>query len=329
MLKYSIIIIAWNRKDYIRAAFQSAMNQDYPGAWEIIVVSNFTDDLLFRASLENPDRVRYIVNESQELGVKMVAGIMASKGKWICFLEDDDLFCPNKLSVIDRVIDTEKNAGIIKNPVAAVNAMGKEMKIPGTKSVLYGLLNPIENYPELRRKEYPLYYDISPVQENYFSLFGSFCNSSSLTLSKEMLVNHLETVKGINLSAEHFLLSIAVMDGKKQLIVKDVLGKYRIHSNNASMNSNKTVAMTNLEKSMKDFRTASMMPLPAAYINALRTLSARFKIVYLYRMRFNRQITTKEILRPAIIPVILCAIFGNPEIRMFTLIFHLKHSYRI
>jgi hypothetical protein len=44
------------------------------------VVSNFTDDLLFRASLENPYRVRYIVNESQELGTKMVAGIMASRG---------------------------------------------------------------------------------------------------------------------------------------------------------------------------------------------------------------------------------------------------------
>jgi len=48
------------------------------------------------------------------------------------------------------------------------------MNIPGTKSPLYALLNPIENYPELRKKEYPLYYDVSPVQENYFSFLGRY-----------------------------------------------------------------------------------------------------------------------------------------------------------
>jgi len=326
LVKYSIIISAWNRKDYIRAAFQSAMNQDYFDACEIIVVSNFIDDLLFRISLENPDRVRYIVNESQEFGAKMVAGIMASRGRWICLLDDDDLFCPNKLSVIDRVIETEKNAGIIKNLVAPVDAMGKEMKIHDTKSLLHGLLNPIENYPELRKKEYPLYYDVSPFQESYFSLLTSFTNNSSLTLNKEMLINHLETLKGINLATEHFFLSIAVMHGKKLLIAKDVLSKYRIDSSNSS-DTNR--AINNLERTVRDFKIVSIMPIPAGYRKAMRTTSARLKIYYLYRMRSNKQIVTKEILRPAIIPVLLYAVFGKPEIRIFLLIFHLKRSNRI
>jgi hypothetical protein len=191
------------------------------------------------------------------------------------------------------------------------------MNISDTKSLLYGLLNPIERYPELRKKEYPLYYDVSPVQENYFSLFGLFGNNSSLTLNKEMLVKHLETLKGINLSSEHFFFSSSDA-WEKELIVKDVLGKYRIHSN-------KIRAITYLEKIAKDFRTVSVMPIPAGYRNAMRTISSRFIITYLYRMRLNRQ-NIKEILRPAIIPVLLNAIFGKPEIRIFMLIFHLKRS---
>jgi hypothetical protein len=236
------------------------------------------------------------------------------------------MFCPNKLSVIDRANETERNPRIKKNPLLPINVIGKEMKDPNTRSLFYGLLNPGENYPKLRKKEYPLYYDVSPSQESYFSLFTSFCNNSSLTLNKEMLINHLETLKGINLSTENFFLSIAVMHGKKLLIAKDVLSKYRIHSSNSSdMNR----AINNLERTVRDIKIVSKMPIPAGYRKAMRTTSARLKIYYLYRMRSNKQIVTKEILRPAIIPVLLYAVFGKPEIRIFLLIFHLKRSNRI
>jgi glycosyltransferase involved in cell wall biosynthesis len=97
LLKYSIIITAWNRKKFIHAAFQSAVNHDYSGAYKIIVVANFIDDVLLSSSFENPVKIRYIVDESEGLGGKMRAIIMASGGQWICFLEDDNLFTSNKL----------------------------------------------------------------------------------------------------------------------------------------------------------------------------------------------------------------------------------------
>jgi hypothetical protein len=80
--------------------------------------------------------------------------------------------------------------------------MGKRITNYDTKSLTYGLLNSIERYPELYREEYPEYYDITPVQKNYFNLFGSFNNHSSLTMSREMLFYNLETLKSIQLSAE-------------------------------------------------------------------------------------------------------------------------------
>jgi len=97
LLKYSIIITAWNRKKFIHATFQSPVNHDYSGAYKIIVVANFIDDVLPSSSFENPVKIPYIVNESEGLGGKMRAIIMASRDQWICFLEDDDLFASNKL----------------------------------------------------------------------------------------------------------------------------------------------------------------------------------------------------------------------------------------
>lgn len=328
MLKYSIIIIAWNRKDYIRAAFQSAINQDYSGAFEIIVVANFIDNELLSASIETPDRVRYIVNETEGIGAKLATGIMASKGQYILLLEDDDLFTPNKLSDIDKIIRIEKDAGIIKNLVIPIDAVGNEMNEPDKKSSLYGLLRPICRYPELRRKEWPPYYEVSPVQGNYFSLFGSFSNNSSLTLNKEMLVNHFETLMNINIASEQILLSIAVIHGKKLLVVKDVLGKYRIHFNNASNNSNPQITLNILEKNAKDFRLASRLPLPTGYRNALWTISARFEIVYLYRMHLYGRLMIKEMFRPSIMSILLRALFGRPEMRVFRLMFHSSRFLR-
>jgi len=134
------------------------------------VVANFIDDVLLSSSFENLVKIRYIVDESEGLGGKMRAIIMASRGQWICFLEDDDLFASNKLSVVGRVIETEENTGIIKNPVTPFNAMSKEMRIPDTKSLFYRLPNSIKSYTELRRKEYPYTMTFLPFRRKIISV---------------------------------------------------------------------------------------------------------------------------------------------------------------
>lgn len=89
----------------------------------------------------------------------------------LLFRASENMFCPNKLSVIDRANETERNPRIKKNPLLPINVIGKEMKDPNTRSLFYGLLNPGENYPKLRKKGYPLYYDVTFVEKS----FQSYC----------------------------------------------------------------------------------------------------------------------------------------------------------
>ena len=185
--KYSIIITAYNRKEYIQAAFQSAVSQDYSGIYEIIIVSNFIDESIKAESLKNPSFVKYILDESESLGQKQANGILAAVGEWICLLEDDDLFNKNKLSEVDSIIHNTKNAGIIKNPVSSINAYDNEVLFPNPITFLYGLLDPIERFPELKKKECQKYYKILPVQNDYFNLYASFANNSSLTIKTYIL----------------------------------------------------------------------------------------------------------------------------------------------
>lgn len=321
--KYSIIITAYNRREYLWSAFQSAVSQDYTGNYEIVVVSNFVDEKIYAESQKNPSFVLYIVNESELLGRKQVTGILAARGQWLCLLEDDDLFCRRKLSEIDGIVDTEKNVGIIKHPLKPIDSFGNEITYPDPDDLLYRLLNPIGISADLKRKEYSHYYKIPPVQSDYFNLYSSFSNNSSLMVKREMLLNYLEILKNIKLSAECYFLSLALLERKDLIIAKNVLGMYRIHSSNSSnMRTDPEAALNNLAKISSDFKLVSSLPLQKKYKNTLMTISSRLQILYLFRMHVNGQLPLKQIIKPGLLTTLLFALFGKPERRIFLLPFH-------
>ena len=321
--KYSIIITAHNRREYIQAAFQSAVLQDYTGSYEIIIVSNFVDKHIKAESLKNPSFVKYILDESEPLGQKQANGILAARGEWICLLEDDDLFCKNKLFELDSIIHVMKNAGIIKNPVSLINANGDEILYPNSKTLLYCLLDPMGWFSEVKRKEYQQFYKILPAQNDYFNLYAIFSGNSSLTIKKDILLNYLQTLKGIKLSSESLFLSLSLIERKDKIITKKILGKYRIHSNNSSNANNidPFVSLNVLKNFVHDFKLTSSLPIQSRYRNALKTISSRFQILYIYRMHINGEFTFKQIVNFGFITALFYGIFGRPEKRIFILPF--------
>ena len=95
----SIIMPSYNTAAYIKKTIDSVISQTYQ-QWELIIVDDCstdnTDEIV--GSLLNDSRIRYIKNEKNcGAAVSRNRAIKEARGKWIAFLDSDDLWMPEKL----------------------------------------------------------------------------------------------------------------------------------------------------------------------------------------------------------------------------------------
>lgn len=108
----SLIIPTYKREKLFCEALKSALaQQPVPFAWEVVVVDNTELDEkgetpALRFVRECGDlRVRYYHNE-KNLGMfgNWNRGVELARGKWVSFLHDDDVLCPDAIANIGRII---------------------------------------------------------------------------------------------------------------------------------------------------------------------------------------------------------------------------------
>jgi glycosyltransferase involved in cell wall biosynthesis len=92
----SVIIPCYNHGKYISNAIQSAKNQDYANL-EIIVVDDGSTDST-RTSLSKHSDIKYIYQENKGPSSARNKGFKASAGKYIVFLDADDVLYPQAIS---------------------------------------------------------------------------------------------------------------------------------------------------------------------------------------------------------------------------------------
>ena len=94
----SIIMPSYNAAAYICEAIQSVISQTYEN-WELIIVDDCSVDSTEKIVRDIQDvRIRYIKNE-KNLGAAVSRNIALkkAKGKWVAFLDSDDIWMPEKL----------------------------------------------------------------------------------------------------------------------------------------------------------------------------------------------------------------------------------------
>ena len=142
----SVVITAYNRKEYLLDAVKSVLNQTLSREnYEIMVIKNFLDADIDGYCSENS--VRIINTGDVPQGEHMYKGIRESKGDIISFLDDDDLYDSNKLaSVFDafsmnpQVLYYRNDLKVVDTTglnVSEINAKGKDvLEILNTRDVL-------------------------------------------------------------------------------------------------------------------------------------------------------------------------------------------------
>jgi len=93
----SVIIPTYNRRELVREAVVSVLRQRY-GALEVIVVDDGSDDDTAAMVESMGGGVRCLRVSHGGVSRARNAGILASRGRWIAFLDSDDLWLPRKMS---------------------------------------------------------------------------------------------------------------------------------------------------------------------------------------------------------------------------------------
>lgn len=112
----SIIIPTHNRAKYITKAINSCLNQTHKNI-EVIIVDDCSIDNTKEIIEKIKDkRIHHLENKSN-LGApeSRNKGVREAKGKYLCFLDDDDFFYPEKIKkqLEKRLNSKVKNVGII------------------------------------------------------------------------------------------------------------------------------------------------------------------------------------------------------------------------
>lgn len=95
----SIIMPSYNTAKFISETIESVLAQTYSN-WELIIVDDCsTDDTdAVACPYLADDRIRYIKNEKNSgAAVSRNRALREAKGKWVAFLDSDDLWLPEKL----------------------------------------------------------------------------------------------------------------------------------------------------------------------------------------------------------------------------------------
>src|SRR5438046_1661153 len=127
----SVIIPTFNREAYLREAIESVFAQTYSN-WQLIVVDDGSTDRTSRYLRAITDE-RVLVIEHQHCGNPARvrnAGIAAAHGKWVSFLDADDVWCPRKLETQIEDLLAHSECGWSYTYVTRMNEQREEIPLP-------------------------------------------------------------------------------------------------------------------------------------------------------------------------------------------------------
>ncbi|MBD0830554.1 glycosyltransferase family 2 protein [Aestuariibaculum sediminum] len=162
----SVVIPLYNKEKYIKATLISVLNQTFNDFEVIIINDGSTDRSLEIVENIKNNKIAIYTNKNQGLSFSRNYGIKKAKGKYVAFLDADDLWREDYLKTIFNLIVIHK-----KYNVFATN---------------FGLLNP--NYkPNLYTKTF----DKKNVKiiSDYFNMNKNILTPSSIVINKNVFKN--------------------------------------------------------------------------------------------------------------------------------------------
>lgn len=132
MPKVSVIIPAYNAMEYLPQTVDSVLQQTCQD-WEMIIVNDGSTDAIesWVASIPNP-KIKLISQANGGISFARNQGIAASTGKFIAFLDGDDLWDQTKLTKQIEVLEQHSEVGLVYTWVNRIDEAGQSIGKPFT-----------------------------------------------------------------------------------------------------------------------------------------------------------------------------------------------------
>tara|TARA_R110002073_G_scaffold205294_2_gene364981 strand:- start:1109 stop:1999 length:891 start_codon:yes stop_codon:yes gene_type:complete len=138
----SVIVPTYKRAHFLKETLNSVVNQTYSNI-EIIVIDDGTPNNENEKLCSKYNNLTYIkINNSGGPACPRNVGISNSNGKYIAFVDDDDLWLPEKLQIQVKILDENTDFGLVHSHCSTIDAEGKQLKEiigkPGHANVKHG-----------------------------------------------------------------------------------------------------------------------------------------------------------------------------------------------
>jgi glycosyltransferase involved in cell wall biosynthesis len=125
----SVVIATYNMATYLPLAVRSALDQSYHDIEVLIVDDGSTDDTRrIVEPLLADARARYFFQENRGQAAAKNRGVTESRGRYVAFLDADDLWTPDKLEQ-QLPLFHRTAVGVVYSRVAYIDDAGKELGI--------------------------------------------------------------------------------------------------------------------------------------------------------------------------------------------------------
>ncbi|EQD38611.1 glycosyl transferase, family 2 [mine drainage metagenome] len=213
----SVVIPAFDRREFLRDAVASVFGQTLPRSdFELVVIKNFDEPDV--DALRGTPGMKILWDDSPALGAMLLKAIEASEGEIVCFLDDDDLFEPDKLDRIARLFREDPTRTFVHDSILAVDRLG----------------NPIPGWDRIRPQPTISYSVASAVDRRAktpeFFRCGSNVNLSAMSVRNSLLRKVADRLRRVHTSPDIFVFFASLASEGSLWIERERLTRYRFHS---------------------------------------------------------------------------------------------------
>jgi glycosyltransferase involved in cell wall biosynthesis len=124
--KLSVIIASYNHQDYIAETLRSLEEQTFEG-FEIIIVDDGSTDKTVEVAKSAQSRAQIHTQENQGVVAARNRGVSLAKGKYICFVDSDDIVLPERFAKQVALLDGDAKLGLVFADALIIDSIGKQI----------------------------------------------------------------------------------------------------------------------------------------------------------------------------------------------------------
>ncbi len=136
----SINLCCYNSEKYLKETLESIFAQTYKD-WELVIVNDGSADStesIIKEYISQGYPITYHFQKNHGLGYSRNEALKRSRGKYIAFIDHDDIWMPEKLEKQIPLFERNHRVGIVYSESIWFNESGKAKKSLGKKNLLKG-----------------------------------------------------------------------------------------------------------------------------------------------------------------------------------------------